>query len=210
MSLKIKICGMRHQENIEEISSLKPDMIGFIFFPHSKRNAGEILDPSHLFCIPASTKRTGVFVNETTEQILNTVSKYSLDFVQLHGNESPEQCRLIREKGKSVIKTFGISENFNFEKCSDYMPYTDFFLFDTSTPDFGGSGNKFRWKELKNYNLAHPFFISGGISADDIESLLSLSVEGLYGIDVNSRFETEPGLKNYKMLEKFISEIRKV
>jgi len=210
MSLKIKICGMRHQENIEKISSLNPDMLGFIFFPSSKRFAGETLDPSHLSGIPKNTNRTGVFVNETTEQIMNIVSKYSLDFVQLHGNESPEQCRLVKEKGIGVIKTFGISENFNFGKCSDYMPYTDFFLFDTSTPDFGGSGNKFRWEELNNYNLAHPFFLSGGISADDIENLLSLSVEGFYGIDVNSRFETEPGLKNYKILEKFISEIRKV
>lgn len=209
MSLKIKICGMRHQENIEEISSLKPDMIGFIFFPPSKRYAGEILDPSHLSCLPSSTKRTGVFVNETTDQILNIVSKYTLDFVQLHGNEPAEQCSLIRKKRLGVIKTFSISENFNFEKCSDYLPYTDYFLFDTSTPAYGGSGKKFRWEVLRNYKLAHPFFLSGGISADDTEKILDLSVEGFYGIDLNSRFETEPGLKNYKMLEKFISEIRK-
>jgi len=208
MSLKIKICGMRHHENIEEISSLNPDMMGFIFFPPSKRYAGEILDPLQLFSLPSSTKRTGVFVNEKTEQILLMVSKYSLDFVQLHGNESCEQCRVIKERGIGVIKTFSISENFNFEECSDYLPYTDYFLFDTSTPEFGGSGKKFKWEELKNYNLAHPFFLSGGISADDTASLLSLSVIGFYGIDVNSRFETEPGLKNFKMLEKFILKIR--
>lgn len=209
MSLKIKICGMRHQANIEEISSLKPDMMGFIFFPPSKRYAGEILEPSHLFNIPSSIKRTGVFVNETTDQILNIVSKYSLDVVQLHGNEPPEQCRLIWDKGIGVIKTFSISENLNFEKCSDYLPYTNHFLFDTSTPVFGGSGKKFRWEDLKNYNLAHPFFLSGGISAGDTEKILDLAVEGFYGIDLNSRFETEPGLKNYEMLAKFISEIRK-
>lgn len=209
MSLKIKICGMRHQVNIKEISSLKPDMIGFIFFPPSKRYAGEILDPTHLSCLPSSIKRTGVFVNETTDQILNIVSRYSLYYVQLHGNEPPEQCKLIRDKGIGVIKTFGISENFNFEKCSAYLPYTDYFLFDTLNPDFGGTGQKFRWEVLKNYKLSHPFFLSGGILADDAEKILTLSVDGLYGIDVNSKFETEPGLKNYEMLEKFISEIRK-
>jgi phosphoribosylanthranilate isomerase len=209
MSLKIKICGMLNPANITEISTLKPDIMGFIFFQSSKRYAGKTLDPSHLLCIPSSIKRAGVFVNETTDQILNIVSKYSLYYVQLHGNEPPEQCKLIRERGIGVIKTFGISENFNFEKCSAYLPYTDYFLFDTLTPDFGGTGQKFRWEVLKNYKLAHPFFLSGGISADDEEKLLTLSLNGFYGIDVNSKFETEPGLKNYEVLEKFISEIRK-
>jgi len=209
MNLKIKICGMRHQANIEEISSLNPDMMGFIFFLSSKRYAGNILDPSHLFCIPSPIKRVGVFVNETTDQVINIVTKYSLDFVQLHGNEPPEQCGIIRGKGIGVIKTFGIRENFNFKNCSRYLPFTDYFLFDTSTPAFGGSGKKFRWDILKKYKLAHPFFLSGGISDDDAENILTMQVEGFYGIDLNSRFETEPGLKNFDMLENFISVIRK-
>lgn len=208
MSLKIKICGMRDPDNIAEISALRPDMMGFIFYPPSKRYAGSILEPSHLSRLSPEILKTGVFVNEAIDQIISTVTKYSLDLVQLHGTESPDLCRSLKEKGIMVIKTFSISENYNFKNCAYYASCTDYFLFDTSTPGFGGSGNKFSWDELKNYNHGHPFIISGGISPADADKISDLSLSGLYGIDLNSRFEIKPGLKNSETLRNFIEAIR--
>jgi phosphoribosylanthranilate isomerase len=209
MNLKVKICGMRYPDNIAEISRLMPDMMGFIFYPLSKRYAGNISDLSLLRELPLMIKRTGVFVNETIEEIIRTVTRYSLDYVQLHGNETPELCRLLKEYGIGVIKTFSINENYDFNQCSEYVLTTDYFLFDTPTSGFGGSGVKFNWDELKNYKLGHPFFLSGGISPDDLEKISAISVRGFFGIDLNSRFEIKTGLKNYETLNNFISELRK-
>jgi phosphoribosylanthranilate isomerase len=208
MSLKIKICGMRDPDNITGISGLMPDMMGFIFYRHSKRYAGKSLDLSLLKELPHQIKKTGVFVNEPIDKIINTVSVYCLDFVQLHGNETPELCRALKKKGIGVIKSFSISKNYDFEQCSVYVQCTDFFLFDTYTFGFGGSGVKFDWDELKNYKVGHPFFLSGGISPDDLNNISSISANGFYGIDLNSRFENKPGIKNYDTLKSFISALR--
>ena len=209
MSLKIKICGMCDPDNIMEISGLMPDLMGFIFYPVSKRYALNITDPSLLKGLNPKIKKTGVFVNESSDQIIRTVIKYSLDFVQLHGNEPPELCRVLKERGIGVIKTFRIKDNYDFEQCSDYILCTDYFLFDTLTDGFGGSGVKFSWEELKNYKSGHPFFLSGGISPDDLEIISAISVKGFCGIDLNSRFEIKPGLKNYVTLKNFVSALRK-
>jgi phosphoribosylanthranilate isomerase len=209
MNLKVKICGMLYPDNIKIISGLAPDLMGFIFYPPSKRYAGRILDPSDLRRLSPRIKKTGVFVNETINKILRIITEYSLDFVQLHGNEPPELCSLLKERGIGVIKSFSINEELDFEKCDDYVLCTDYFLFDTLTPGFGGSGAKFNWDVLRNYYLGHPFLLSGGISPGDIENISAISVNGFYGIDLNSRFEIKPGLKNFETLRSFIDEIRK-
>jgi phosphoribosylanthranilate isomerase len=208
MNLKIKICGMREPENIRDVAELRPDLMGFIFFPHSPRDAGQILNQDVLAELPKKIRKTGVFVNEDIETIAGIVRKYSLDIVQLHGNETQDQCRKLREKEIPVIKVFNIKDSSSLRLCYEYQSCTEYFLFDTSTPKYGGSGNKFDWKILDEYNLDHPFILSGGISPDDISNILAINNPSFYGIDINSRFEIKPGIKNIETLKLFISEIR--
>jgi phosphoribosylanthranilate isomerase len=208
MSLKIKICGLLEQENIVEVARLKPDLMGFIFYPGSVRNAAGKLTPEITISLPHDIRKTGVFVNADFEVINRCVKKYSLHIVQLHGDESVETCCRIRETGITVIKAFNLFENTCFKKYSEYIPFTDYFLFDTLTRKHGGSGHKFNWKILGNYDLGHPFFLSGGIGPPDVGKILEISNPELYGIDLNSRFEIKPGLKDTALLKKFIAEIR--
>jgi phosphoribosylanthranilate isomerase len=208
MSLKIKICGLRDHRNILEITQLKPDLMGFIFFPGSLRYADMNLSSLITSSLPKYIRKTGVFVNSDYDAITAFVRKYSLDIVQLHGDESPDICRRLKDTGIHVIKTFNISRAEGFDNCSEYIPYTNYFLFDTLTPGHGGSGIKFDWSILDNYNLKHPFFLSGGISPGDASEIPKIDNPSFYGIDINSRFETEPGLKDIESLKKFIAEIR--
>lgn len=210
MSLKIKICGMREPENITEVAALNPDFMGFIFYPSSPRYAGLTLNAETLHKISPPIIKTGVFVNEDFSSIIRSVEKFFLDCVQLHGNETQDLCYRLKETGIRVIKTFSISAKHNFKDCSDFIACTDYFLFDTSTSVFGGSGNKFNWKELNKYDLDHPFFLSGGISPNDFNNLHEVGNPSFYGIDLNSRFEIKPGLKETAILKKFISEIRQI
>lgn len=208
MNLKIKICGMREPENIRVVGELKPDLMGFIFFPHSPRYAGQILNQEVLAELPEKIRKTGVFVNEDIETIAGIVRKYSLDIVQLHGNETQDECRKLRDKEIPVIKAFNIKDINSLRLCYEYQSCTDYFLLDTSTPEYGGSGKKFDWKILDEYKLEHPFILSGGISPDDIRNILAINNPSFYGIDINSRFEIKPGIKNIETLKLFISEIR--
>jgi phosphoribosylanthranilate isomerase len=208
MNLMIKICGMRDSQNIIEVAELSPDIIGFIFYPHSPRYAAGILDPDIIGKIPVQIRKTGVFVNTDYENIIATVKKYSLDMVQLHGNERPDLCRRLRETGIRVIKAFNIKDSKGFKSCSEFIMDTDYFLFDAATSGYGGSGSKFDWKVLDKYDLGLPFFLSGGISPDDVSNILNISNSSFYGIDLNSRFEIKPGLKEIESLKKFISGIR--
>lgn len=208
MNPAIKICGMRDTENIMAAAELMPDIMGFIFYRDSPRFAGEVLNPEILSELPPDIRKAGVFVNSVFNEINETVRKYSLDAVQLHGEETPELCMQLKSEGLEVIKVFNIDERKDFSKCDSYISCTDYFLFDTRTVNPGGSGQKFDWKILDNYNLKHPFILSGGISPDDTESIAGISNPSFYGIDLNSRFEIKPGLKDIETLKKFIKEIR--
>lgn len=208
MSLRIKICGMLEPENILDIANLIPDIMGFIFYPYSPRYAGETLHPDTTASLPDTIGKAGIFVNADFEAITRIVRKYSLDIVQLHGNERPELCSRLRESDLTVIKTFNIKEDMNFKSLSEFIPVTNYFLFDTFTAKYGGSGNKFDWKIVEEYELLHPFFLSGGIGPDDVTKILETKNPAFYGIDLNSRFENKPGLKNVEILKKFISDIR--
>lgn len=206
--MKIKICGMKYSENIKAVLALKPDFMGFIFYPKSPRYAGA-LDVSVLNKFPKSTKKIGVFVNENLENILTIAFKYKLDGMQLHGTELVEMCVKLKEVGYIVIKAFPIAEAYNFKVTKAYEGACDYFLFDTKTDAYGGSGVKFNWKMLDEYKGETPFLLSGGISADDAEDILKIEHSKFAGVDLNSKFEVKPGIKNVKLLEKFISQLGK-
>jgi phosphoribosylanthranilate isomerase len=207
MSLVIKICGMLEPENILEVANLKPDLMGFIFYPASPRYAAKILNPEIFTRVPPGIKKVGVFVNTNFDEIKGTIRKYTLDMVQLHGDESPEICRQLSEAGNHVIKSFNIDST-GFKLCAKYIPYTNYFLFDASTSKYGGSGKKFDWEILNNYELGHPFFLSGGIAPGDVYNILEITNPAFYGIDLNSMFEVKVGLKDVKILKNFISDVR--
>jgi len=201
MSAKLKICGMKLPENIAEVIALEPDYLGFIFFTRSKRFVGE-LDPEMIKNIPETIRTTGVFVDERMETVKERVATYQLKAVQLHGNESPAYCKELK-KVTEVIKAFGIDSSFDFDRLDDYFDSVDYYLFDTQTAEHGGSGKNFNWRLLEKYQLIKPFFISGGIGLDNVAELPRINDERLYGVDVNSRFETAPGVKDIGQLTDF-------
>lgn len=198
---KLKICGMKVPANIADAVALQPDYLGFIFYPASKRFIGH-LDPAVVSAIPAAIKTTGVFVNEDLETVKAAITRYQLKAVQLHGTESPEYCKLLQEE-ILVIKAFGINADFDFTTLQPYEAVVDYFLFDTQTPEHGGSGKTFSWQLLENYTLQEPYFLSGGIGLESVAELKEIKDERLYAIDVNSRFELSAGLKDITQLIAF-------
>lgn len=202
--IKVKVCGMKFTENRKAVESLPVDFLGYIFYPASGRFAGNA--DAGLF--RSSKTKVAVFVDETIPGVLETATNHGFRFVQLHGTESPETCRALKEHGLIVIKAFNVDENFQFSSLSEYENSSDYFLFDTKTGLPGGSGKKFNWKVLEKYKGHTPFFLSGGIQPDDAEKILQFSHPQLFGIDLNSGFENEPGLKNIEKLRNFIQNIK--
>jgi len=207
-SLKIKVCGMCEPENIAGVAKEKPDFMGFIFYPGSKRFAGYEAQTEILQAVSSNVQKVGVFVNESAEQLLATARSWNLNIIQLHGQETPEYCRTIRNSGFLIFKAFSVSESFNFEILKEYGNCCDYFLFDTKGKLPGGTGKKFNWQLLEKYTLDIPFFLSGGIGPDDTESIRNFRHPQLFGLDINSGFEISPGIKNVEKIKKFISEIR--
>ncbi len=207
--MKIKVCGLRLQSNIEEVVQLQPNFIGFIFSEKSPRFVGDQLSEEYVKSIPQNIKKVGVFVNASPGYILDTVKKYDLQYAQLHGNELPDMCRSLRQKGVNIIKAFSIDQNFNFTMLNNYKSFCDMFLFDTKGENPGGNGVAFDWSILSKYDNEKPFFLSGGIGPENIEAVIELSKKiRIYGIDVNSLYETEPGLKDVAKLETLFSLVR--
>lgn len=190
---------MRNSENISELMTLKPDYIGFIFYARSKRYVADFPQIE----IPSSVKKVGVFVNETIDEIIEIVKKYKLDFVQLHGNETSEYCEKLAAKNIKIIKAFSVDENFDFSATKPFEKYVSLFLFDTKGNNYGGNGVKFNWDLLQNYTVKTPFLLSGGISKNDAAEIKKLKHPAFLGIDINSGFELEPGLKNIKEIKEF-------
>lgn len=199
--VRIKICGMKFHENILEVGALLPDFMGFIFWGKSSRYFdGEIP------MLPKSIKKVGVFVDESFEILVSKIEKYNLNCIQLHGNESVEFCQKLKEIPIEIIKVFSIKDNFDFEILNEFEGVCDYFLFDTKGKLPGGNGTTFDWNLLKKYPSNKPFFLSGGIGIEEIKLLKEMNLP-IYGIDVNSKFETEPGLKNIELLTSFQSHI---
>lgn len=204
--LKIKVCGMKYAQNILEVKKLLPDFMGFIFYEKSKRRVDE-----ETFSVETKNiKRIGVFVNETVEIVLNKIKEHQIDGVQLHGDELPQFCELLKPKSL-VIKAFQIDEKFDFNQLKLYEKCVDYFLFDTKTnaTERGGTGKKFNWKVLENYKLSVPFFLSGGITNEDIEAIKNFHHPQLYGVDINSGFEESPAVKNIEKISTFMQDLKK-
>ncbi|MCJ8211099.1 phosphoribosylanthranilate isomerase [Mucilaginibacter sp. RS28] len=197
--MKIKVCGLKETENIKAVAALQPDYIGFIFYPRSPRYNPE-LSAEALKSLPLNIKKVGVFVNAGTEDVKEKIAQYGLDVVQLHGSESPEECAVLKSEAE-VWKAFGVDENFDFANLEAYKGAVDYFLFDTKTKEHGGSGRIFDWNILENYRLDVPFFLSGGLSPENIKNVKELKHPQFFGVDLNSRFETEPGIKNTEQLK---------
>jgi phosphoribosylanthranilate isomerase len=204
--MKLKVCGMKYVENIRSVAEVKPNYMGFIFYEKSKRNFEGIIPD-----LPKGIKKAGVFVNEPLEILVSLVEEYQLEAVQLHGEESVAYIQELRGYLKSVeiIKVFGIKDNFNFSVLAPYQDLVDYFLFDTKGKERGGNGVKFNWSVLKEYPYAKPFFLSGGIGPKDVVELTKIKASGLpiYAVDINSRFESEPGLKKVKEIKKFKNQL---
>jgi phosphoribosylanthranilate isomerase len=201
--IKLKICGMKYSDNIQEIASLKPDYLGFIFWDKSSRK----FDLKELPELDSDLKKVGVFVDATLEEIQDKIKTFQLDAVQLHGNESVEFCLELKKETIEIIKAFSINNDFDFNQLEAYKNCVDYFLFDTKGKLPGGNGTTFDWQVLENYTLKKPFLLSGGIGLTEVakiqEFLATDLAKNCYAIDVNSRFEDEPGLKNKIELEKF-------
>jgi len=199
---------MSDLHNIRELVQLQPDFIGFIFYPKSKRFIGENIPDEYHSLIPDSVIKVGVFVDEPFESLVGKYKRSKLDFVQLHGNELPEYCNGLSKMNIPVIKAFPISGTFDFASLNRYETGCNYFLFDTASDLRGGSGLKFDWEILHKYTGSIPFFLSGGIQHNDIESIKSVVHNKLFAIDVNSGFEISPGLKDISKLNSFIRRLR--
>ena len=191
--VRIKICGMKYPDNILEVSQLLPDYMGFIFWEKSSR-----FFDGEMPILPDSIQKVGVFVDATLEEVLSKVNTYNLNLVQLHGKESPEFCMALKQKNIAIIKVFSVNDDFDFEVLKEYEAVCDYFLFDTKGKLPGGNGITFNWDILKKYHSAKPLFLSGGIGIDEINEITTLNLP-IYAIDVNSKFELEPGLKNIQL-----------
>lgn len=204
-----KVCGMRDAQNIRDVESLGVDWIGMIFWPKSKRYVAEV--PSYL---PEHLKKVGVFVDSTLDDILQHISDYQLDIIQLHGQESPDFAKAL--KPHTIIKAFNIEKADDLLQTEKYKGIADYFLFDTRKPSRevggwlppGGTGEKFDWSVLTAYQGKTPFLLSGGIGPEDAESVRSFHHPRCIGIDLNSRFESEPGFKDINQLKTFINKLR--
>ncbi|MFT5780457.1 MAG: phosphoribosylanthranilate isomerase, partial [Crocinitomicaceae bacterium] len=179
----VKVCGMKHPHQIAELDELVT-FIGFIFYEKSPRYVEETSALKH-------ANKVGVFVNADLAELLNQVKKHSLDYVQLHGNESPEYCTAVQPYAR-IIKAFGVRTTEDFAQTISYANVVDYFLFDTKTPSYGGSGKKFDWTHLQAYSGKTPFLLSGGIQPDSIDALLEINHPQLVGVDLNSGFEVDP------------------
>lgn len=206
MKPKIKICGLKDPENTRAVLALQPDYIGFIFYPPSKRFVGSSLDTSWISRLEGVHK-TGVFVDADDEQVRNSAEQYGFHAVQLHGNEDPAYCARLRATGITVIKAFGIDERFDWARVGEYEHTVDYYLFDTQSKQHGGTGMRFDWKLLGGYTFEKPFFLSGGISPANIREALDMDDNRLYALDLNSKFETAPGIKDINLLKQTLQTI---
>lgn len=199
---------MRDPENIAQVLTLEPDFMGFIFYRESPRYVGDMwqgLDKS----FPKATKRVGVFVDESQRMVGKLAEKYELDYLQLHGNESVEYCEKLSKEGYGLIKVFSLKDRSDLDRMSPYIPWVSYFMFDTPSKKYGGTGQVFDWSLLQSHHHEVPFVLSGGLSLENIEAVQSLRNLNLAAIDVNSRFETSPGLKDVKMLKRLKNQLSK-
>ena len=200
---------MKFPKNILEVGAFQPDYMGFIFYPQSKRFVGEDFSTKSLEKLPESIKKVAVFVNETSERIIAIKKQFSFDFVQLHGDESVAECEILKEQNIKIIKVFSVDTYFNFNDVTAFEPVCDYFLFDTKTAKYGGSGQRFDWELLENYTLTKPFFLSGGLSIRNIGKIKYPKYPMLMGLDFNSQLEDSNTKKITEEVSELIEKIRR-
>jgi len=207
--LKLKVCGMKFAANIAAVAALQPDYLGFIFYDKSPRFISDV-SAELIKYIPAEIKTVGVFVDEELDIVKKKVNLYQLKAVQLHGSESPEYCVALKNtfNGLEVIKAFGVDERFEFSILDNYADVVDYFLFDTKTKAHGGSGKTFNWSILEQYKLNKPYFLSGGIDLEHVDAIAEIKDQRFYALDINSRFETEPGVKDVERIKAFVAKMK--
>lgn len=199
----VKVCGMREPDNIREVEALHPTMMGFICWEKSPRYVAAV--PSYL----PKCQRVCVFVNPSINYALQMADSFKADYLQLHGSETPDFCQELKHAtGLKIIKAISIANSADIEKSKEYQGVADILLFDTKCASVGGSGVKFDWSVIENYDGATPFMLSGGIGPNDAESILSIKHPMFAGVDLNSRFESAPAMKDVLKLKEFITEIR--
>lgn len=217
--MQVKVCGLTTSENIESILSLGVDYVGLIFYPPSKRYVGDgdlaawLTAHESLF---ADVKKVGVFVNAEVDYILNCVHDYQLDYVQLHGDESPGYCQELQLlwsvstlRRAALVKAFSVTPDFDFSTTAPYAPTCEFFIFDTGgRAEKGGTGAQWDWAQLDDYTGSTPFLLSGGIGPRDAERVLGVKHPQLLGVDLNSRFEAGPGVKDVSLLRAFLGDLQ--
>ncbi|MCS5491664.1 phosphoribosylanthranilate isomerase [Algoriphagus limi] len=202
--MEIKVCGMREPENIRSlISDVNPDWMGLIFYPKSPRYVSDEYSES-LKGFPV--RKVGVFVNESVDEILKKVKLFDLFAIQLHGKEPIEMLAELKRKTDTELwKVISVANEINWESIAGYLPYVNKFLFDTASPNHGGTGRKFDWEVLKTYPFDKGFLLSGGLDEDSVGEIRALQKEisQLEGVDLNSKFENAPGLKNIERIVRF-------
>ena len=213
--MRIKVCGMTSTEQVLQLDEMGVEFAGFIFYPKSPRYVYRFMPRPEIKKIKGKgINKVGVFVNATVEEVLEAVDDCGLYIVQLHGDETPKYCEKIANY-VTVVKAFRLREDDNvLWKVKDYVDIADMFLFDTEGAGYGGTGRKFDWNLLKGLNIGKPFFLSGGIEPDDTEKLKEFAKEhvakDLFSIDINSRFEISPGIKDMDTLRRFITEVKQI
>lgn len=208
----VKVCGMTVREQVEQLPALGVQYAGFIFYPGSTRFVYSRMSNDEIRMID-SVSKVGVFVNAPEEEVLQTAEQCRLQLVQLHGEESPEYCRRVG-RNVPVMKAFRVGEGDDLDReLSAYGDCCTFFLFDTRAASYGGTGKKFNWEKLTTTGISTPYFLSGGIGPEDAEAVRTFAqlpgAQVMKAIDVNSRFETQPGQKDLVLLERFLLQLNK-
>lgn len=212
--MKIKICGMKFPENIQEIADLQPDYLGFIFYDKSKRcvlDENKEAFSSFIFKGNLRVQKVGVFVNEEIKNVIRLATEYDINVIQLHGDETPEYCENLQLLDFKIIKAFGVDNVFDFAVLNEYADVCDYFLFDTKSKDYGGTGKHFNWNLLKQYDNTKPVFLSGGLEIKDIPIIHDLLKDvNIHALDFNSKLEIDYGVKDVAKCKKLITSIHQI
>ena len=209
--MRVKVCGMTQMDQVEKLNGIGATFAGFIFYPKSPRYVLRHLTTAQIKK-QNDVNKVGVFVNASVDHVLHMVDECRLHMVQLHGDESPKFCEKIADY-ISVVKAFRLSDNDHIEwMIRPYMSMCDMFLFDTEGAGYGGTGKKFNWGILEGSVIGKPFFLSGGIEPADTEQLKEFAYKpvanALFAVDINSKFEVSPGVKDMEKVKNFIGELK--
>lgn len=194
---KLKVCGIKDEQNYNQLLRYSPDFIGLNFYPGSPRYIA-----GNRFIRSPNSALVGIFVDEEIVRLIECSDSYKIDYIQLHGHEPAQYCKELHRNGFRIIKAFNVNDCFDFDSLVDYLPTCDYFLFDAAGESSGGNGTAFNWEVLNYYPFRKPFFVAGGISLKNIDGVLEIKCPQLFGIDVNSAFETSPGIKDILKIQK--------